>query len=265
MTATLFVAIAALYFVAAAIYLAHLVWGADPLARVGTWTLGVAAAAHAAFFAMDLAAGTLTFDIHEALAAAALLLTIAFLAAARGRPKMQVVGAFVTPVTLLFFLGAGLRRGVGTVPPEVRSAVLPIHVTVNVLGVVAFALAFGVAVAYLLQERQLRRKQLGGVFQRLPPLDVLDTLGFRLVTIGFPLLTLGVVSGALWAVRIDPDAPSISPTQMLGLVAWVMFAAVLLLRVAAGWRGRRAAYGTMLGFLCTCLLLLGYVLRDGSS
>jgi ABC-type uncharacterized transport system permease subunit len=265
MSSVLFAAIAVLYFVAGAIYLAHLIRGTEGLARIGTWTLAVAAVAHLALLGTDLYAGAMSFDIHEALAAAALLLTLAFLAAARGRPKMQVVGAFVTPVTLLFFLGAGLRRGVGTVPPEVRSAVLPLHVTVNVLGVVAFALAFGVALAYLLQERQLRRKQLGGIFQRLPPLDVLDTLGFRLVTIGFPLLTLGVVSGALWAVRIDPDAPSISPTQMFGLVAWVMFAGVLLLRVAAGWRGRRAAYGTMLGFLCTCLLLAGYVLRDGSS
>lgn len=261
----LFIAIAALYFVAGAVYIAHLVRGAEPLATFGTGALALAAAAHSVFLGVALASGSLTFDIHEALAAAALLLTIAFLAAARGRPKMQVVGAFVTPVTLLFFLGAGFRRGVGAVPPEVRSAVLPLHVTVNVLGVVAFALAFGVAIAYLLQERQLRKKQLGGLFQRLPPLDVLDNLGFRLVTIGFPLLTLGVVSGALWAVRIDPAAPSISPTQMLGLVAWVMFAAVLLLRVAAGWRGRRAAYGTMLGFLCTCLLLVGYVLREGGS
>jgi ABC-type uncharacterized transport system permease subunit len=66
-------------------------------------------------------------------------------------------------------------------------------------------------------------------------------------------------------VRLDPDAPALSTSQLVGLLAWLTFAAVLGLRVGAGWRGRRAAYGTMAGFLCTCLLLLGYVFRDGSG
>jgi ABC-type transport system involved in cytochrome c biogenesis permease subunit len=47
----------------------------------------------------------------------------------------------------------------------------------------------------------------------------------------------------------------------MGLVEWALFAAVLLLRAVAGWRGRRAALGTMLGFLVACAVLFGYVLR----
>lgn len=253
------------YVVASSLYIAFLTRGAENVARAATAALGTGVVAHALFLGLDITRGApFAFDIHQSLAIGSMVLTLAFLVTARGKPRMQVLGAFVTPITLLFFLGAGLRRSVTEVPEGVRSVVLPIHVIVNVLGVVAFALAFGMSVAYLLQERQLRTKQLGGIFQRLPPLDVLDSLGFRFIAIGFPLFTLGVVSGALWAVRLDPDAPVLSASQLIGLLAWIMFAAVLLLRVAAGWRGRRAAYGTMLGFLCTCLLLLGYVLRDAS-
>ncbi len=258
---SLFVITAALYAVAGALSLVFLARGDERLSRGGTLALVVAALSHGGYVALDAARlGSVPLtSIHDALAIASLLVIVVYLVILRGRPRLAVLGAFVTPVTLLLFLGAGLRRGVGAVPDDVRSMLLPLHVAVNVLGIVAFALAFGVAVAYMVQERQLRKKQLGGIFQRLPPLDVLDGLGFRLVAIGFPLFTLGVVSGTLWAVRLDP-AP-IGAAQTFGVLAWLMFAAVLLLRVAAGWRGRRAALGTMAGFACACAVLVSYWLR----
>ena len=73
--------------------------------------------------------------------------------------------------------------------------------------------------------------------------------------------TGGVITGTFWAVRLDPSAPSIGATQTIGVLAWLLFAVVLLLRVAVGWRGRRAAIGTMLGFVCACAVLVGYWLR----
>lgn len=244
----------------------YLVRGTESFGRWGAMLLAPAAVAHAIFLGAELSDGTARLaDIHQVLAVGSFLLVVTFLGVAyayRSRlPRVSVLGAFITPVTLLFFLLAAFHRGVGTVSDDVRSIVLPVHIIVNVLGEVAFALAFAVAIAYVLQERQLKRKKLTGLFQRLPPLDVLDMLGFRLVSAGFPLLSIGVVSGALWAVRLDPGAPPITLAQAFGLLAWLMFGGILLLRVAAGWRGRRAAIGTMLGFLCTCLLLVGYVVR----
>lgn len=268
----LFALTAALYFLAGALYLVFLGRGHEGLAKAGTALLGVAVVAHLAFLAVDfVAAGNVpTADIHQALAVLSLLVVLGYLATVtwesrRGAPRLLVLGAFITPVTLLLFLGAGFRRGVAVVGEDMRSALLPLHVSVNVLGLVAFAIAFGVALAYVLQERQLRKKKLGGLFQRLPPLDVLDSLSFRMVLIGFPLFTIGVITGTVWAVRLDPSAPQIGATQTIGVLAWLMFAAVLLLRVAAGWRGRRAAIGTMLGFLCACAVLIGYVLRDAGG
>ena len=257
-----------LYVIAWGVEVAFLFRGVESLARSGAMLLAPAAALHVAFLAVSIDDVRAT-DIHQVLAIGSFLLVVAFLVTAFvGRkkwPRLSVLAAFITPVTLLFFLLAGFRRGVGTVPDEVRSIVLPIHIAVNILGEIAFALAFAVAIAYVLQERQLRRKKLTGLFQRLPALDILDTLGFRLVSVGFPLLSLGIVSGALWAVRLDPSAPAIGATQSFGLIAWLMFGGVLLLRVAAGWRGRRAAIGTMLGFACTCVLLIGYVFRGSGA
>jgi ABC-type uncharacterized transport system permease subunit len=266
----LFALVAVLYATSGALYLAFLARGAEQTGKSASIALAAAVVTHVAYLVVDVVTSSrpLFADIHQALGVGSLLVALTYLGTVwfggeriSSRGKLQVLGAFVTPITLLFFLGAGFRRGV-QVSDEVRSALLPFHIGVNVLGVAAFALAFGVSIAYVLQERQLRRKKLSGILQRLPSLDTLDTLGFRMVIVGFPLLTLGVVTGTLWAVRLDPAAPPIGATQTMGLIEWALFAAVLLLRAVAGWRGRRAALGTMLGFLVACAVLFGYVLRS---
>lgn len=266
-TMVLFAITATLYFSASALYLAFLVRDGQRLAHAGTALLGVAVVSHMAFLVIDFVTGgnIPVTDIHQALAVASLLVVLAYLFTVRGKTRLLVLGAFMTPVTLLLFLGAGFRRGVASIDEDMRGAILPVHVAANVLGLVAFALAFGAAVAYVIQDHQLRQKKLGGLFRRLPPLDVLDALSFRLVAIGFLFFTVGVLTGTFWAVRIDPSHPAIGATQTIGVIAWLLFAGVLLLRVAVGWRGRRAAIGTMLGFLCACAVLVGYVLRGAGG
>ena len=259
----LFVVTAATYCIASGLYLVRLIRGSDGVGRFAKASLFAAVAAHFVYLGVDHMAQTTPAmpDIHRTLTFLSLGVVLAFLVAGKWRPGIDVLGAFLTPVTLLFFLGSGLGRSVAEVPAEVRSMLLPVHISVSVLGIVAFALAFASAVAYVMQERMLRQKRLGGLFQRLPPLDVLDVFGFRSVSVGFPLLTLGIVTGAFWTLRIHPDAPPLAPTHVFALVAWALFAAVLVLRVAAGWRGRRAAACTILGFLSSAAVLVGYVLR----
>lgn len=267
MVMALFALTALLYAVSCAVYARFLAAGAERSARAGAFLLAGAVVSHIAFLAASYARHGLvpTADIYQALALMSLIVVLVFLATARTRPRLRVLGAFITPVTLLLFLGAAFRgESVGPVPEHVRSVMLPVHVAVNVVGLAAFALAFAAAIAYLIQERQLRRKQLGGLFERLPALDVLDSLGLRAVLVGFLFLTVGVITGTVWAARLSSSAFALTAAQAVGVLAWLLFASVLFLRVAAGWRGRKAAIGTMLGFLCTMAVLVGYVLRaDG--
>lgn len=257
-----FVLTALAYAAASILYILRLMQGEEGAGRFARRTLIAALCAHALYLVSDQLAATITMPgIHRTLTYLSLGVVVVFLLATFRRPTIGVLGAFLAPTTLVFFLGSGLGRSVAEVPPGVRSALLPIHVSVNLLGIVSFALAFAAAVAYVMQERMLRRKQLGGIFQRLPPLDVLDGFGFRFVRIGFPLLTLGIVTGAFWTLRLGQGAETLSATHLFAIVAWVIFAAVLTLRVAAGWRGYRAAIGTILGFLSSTAVLAGYLLR----
>lgn len=257
-----FIVTAVLYGVASGLYLLHLVRGSRAIERAAHLGLGASVISHVVFLALEVADGRQGpfVDLHGTLAMLSLGVVGAFLLAVIRYP-ITILGAFITPVTLLLFLGSGLVRGVAEVTPAVRNALLPVHVAMNVIGVAAFAVAFVASLAYVMQERMLRQKRLGGVFHRLPSLDVLDALAFRSVTIGFPLLTAGVVSGALWIVRANSGVPTFSSTQTLGLITWVVFATVLVLRVAAGWRGRRAALGTIMGFACAMAVLAGYVVQ----
>jgi len=263
----LFVTTGVLYSASCVLYLILLGKGGEPIGKWATRILLVAGLSHLAYLGFDMAAsGRLPMDnIYQTLSSASLIIVVAYLIASRNY-RIAVLGAFITPVTLLFLMGAGLGRTVGPVPAEVRSALVPVHIGANVLGIAAFALAFAVALAYMIQERQLRQKKLSGLFHRLPALDVLDSLGLRFVTIGFPLLTLGIITGTAWAFQIDSNAPAISAAQGFAVLEWLVFASVLLLRVAVGWQGRRAAIGTIIGFACGTAVLLGYLLKaTGSS
>jgi ABC-type uncharacterized transport system permease subunit len=263
LTTLTFAATALLYAISGALFIAHLVRGGRGSAMWAGRVMGLAMAAHGGFLACDyfMLGHTVLDDIYDTMAVLSLLIAVAYLASMR-KHRLTVLGAFITPVTLLLFLGAGLRGSVPPVPEEVRSALLPLHVAVNVLGIAAFALAFAAAVGYVIQEKLLRRKQVVGVFQRLPALDVLDSLGLKLVTVGFPLFTIGLITGSFWvAQRSHTEALSVSAGQGFALLAWLFFGSVLVARAAAGWRGRRAAIGTMLGFAFAMAALGGYLLR----
>lgn len=262
----LFLATAVLYGISSCLYLVHLARGTEGLERPTNASLGLAVLLHAAFLIADyqLAGHNPTADIHSTLTLLSLGTVIGFLLMVIRYP-ITVLGAFITPVTLIFFLGSSLGRSVAPVPQEVRSALLPFHIGVNILGLVAFAIAFGASVAYVLQDHLLRTKRLGGVFHRLPALDVLDSVAFRSVIAGFPLFTIGVVTGALVAVRLHPHVPVLTAAQGIALLTWLVFAWVLVMRVVAGFQGRRAAYGTITGFLCAVAVLVAYIVRAGGG
>ncbi|MEO8878553.1 MAG: cytochrome c biogenesis protein CcsA [Polyangiaceae bacterium] len=263
----LFVATALLYLVASGIFLAHLV-GNTRLAgsRLGPVFLGVGVFFHACHIVVSSLVLHVcpVQGIHFALSVLSLCACIVYLAV-RVRYKVDVVGAFIAPLALTFLTAS---RFVAVAPDEssgVSSAILPLHVTVNLLGDALFSLAFAAAVAYLIQERQLKNKHFTGLFNRLPPLDALDKAEHRFLLAGFPLLTIGILTGAYWSRKVELGGAADVARAAFGYATWVLFAGVLLMRAAAGWRGRRAAYGTIAGFGLSVVVLLIYLLRTPST
>ena len=94
-----------------------------------------------------------------------------------------------------------------------------------------------------------------------PPLDALDKAVHRFLVAGFPLLTLGIVTGTVWAQNLESGTADEIMRVVFGYTTWLLFAAVLLLRAMAGWRGRRAAYGTIAGLGCAAAVAIIYLVR----
>jgi ABC-type uncharacterized transport system permease subunit len=255
-----FFATAAAYAVAAALFSAQLAKTPPKWARHALTALWIGAGLHVAFIGIGASAGVCPVrGIQGALTFFSVGLVVTFLLVSR-RYELRAVGAFVTPVTLLMLVSAHFSRASGPLSAGVRGVVLTIHIAANLIGQVAFALAFALSVGYLLQERRLKTKKLLGAFGRMPSLDVLDHLGFRCVTVGFPFLTVGIVLGAIVARRLG-EPFHFSPAQVLAILMWLVFAGVVAMRVSAGWRGRRAAIGTILGFLLGVAVLVTYLVR----
>jgi len=147
-----------------------------------------------------------------------------------------------------------VSSGATDLPPALRSAWLPIHVTLAFLGNAVFALAFATSLIYIFEDNRLKAKR-PGRRRLLPSLERLDDLNHRLLSWGFPLLTLGIVTGAVWAHFAWGEFWSWEARETWSLVTWSLYA-ILLHGRSVGWRGRRAATLTIFGF---AVLLVSFV------
>jgi cytochrome c-type biogenesis protein CcsB len=167
------------------------------------------------------------------------------------RTRMQVLGAFVAP-GVLAAVGAAMlltRDGHLEIPDSLRSAWLPVHVTLAFLGEALFMVAASVSVAYLVHESRLKAKRpMSPAEQPMPSLEKLDRINSRLLGWGFMMLSLAIVSGALWAEASWGHFWSWEPRESWSLITWLLYAGLLESRIAAGWRGRRAAALTLAVF-----------------
>lgn len=239
------------YSVGATSYLAYLVRPARLAARVGVGAMTAGFLFHGC--AVGLRAAELftdrTFRLSEGMSILAFLTVGAFLLVNRIY-KVPVIGAFIGPLALAILLSAhaipGTEKAMGG---PLFSVILPVHIGVALGGVSLFALGFAVALMYLLLEREVKAKKVGAMFRRLPSLDLLDSLNYRLVVLGFVLLSFTIATGAVFSQMENGNLLDLGAKQSFALIAWGVAASVVALRQTIGWRGRRVAVATMAGFV----------------
>jgi len=177
------------------------------------------------------------------------------------RYKVSILCSFVMPVVFLLMVSSSmLPQENKPLSPVLQSYWLVIHTVVAFLGNAAFAIAFGVGMMYLVQEHYVKSKHFGGIFGRLPSLQTLDELNYKLITLGFPLLTLAIITGSLWAESAWGSYWRWDPREVWSLTTWFIYAIILHARLIAGWRGRRAAMLSIAGFLIILVTFFGITL-----
>jgi ABC-type transport system involved in cytochrome c biogenesis permease subunit len=243
-------AAAALYALSAAFYVGY--FSRPRHARLATAGLGVMVAAfvvHAAAIGEGCRefGGKEFFTLRGGVVLATWLGAGAFLVLQR-MYRLPSLGAFVLPLLEVALIPTTLvDRTHPNVPAEViRNAAF--HVTAAILAVALFGIAFGVALMYLLQEREVKGKHFGALFSRLPSLEALDRLNQRLVRAGFVTFTVAILAGTLNAAVVWKSAWSWDPQQIISVLIWLLYGAMVQLR-HRGWHGHRYALLTLVGFL----------------
>jgi ABC-type uncharacterized transport system permease subunit len=171
------------------------------------------------------------------------------------RAPFRLLGlAVMPPAAALFVLsfvagggGAGGRSELGTL-------FLVLHVGLVLAAFAGFTLAAALAALYLWQDRRLKLRSPSLLRVRAPALTTLDSLTGRAVLAAVAALTLGMGIGF---ARVEGDGRGFDAVMAMTLVAWVFYAAFLVLRHEAGWRGRRAAYAVLTGFLLVVAVRAG--------
>jgi cytochrome c-type biogenesis protein CcsB len=172
--------------------------------------------------------------------------------------RLMVLGSFVAPFAAFLMLLSSTIPGVDmVVKPMYRSTWLTIHIGTMFIGNGMFAVTFLTAIMYLLQERQIKRKKLGAIHSRLPSLQTLDSINYYSLVYGFPLLTIGMITGSIYAQYALGSYWRWDPKETWSLITWLFYAALLHERVAVGWRGRRASIMSIICFLMLLFLFFG--------
>ena len=151
------------------------------------------------------------------------------------------------PVSLAVLLTLGtaitlLYRPSAPLVPALKSTWLVIHVSAAIISGGVFLLANSIAGAYLILDRYEQKGVRPIWAQKLPSLEVLDNLSYRLVALVFPLWTFAVIAGAIWAESAWGRYWGWDPKETWAFITWVAYAAYLHARVTVGWRGRKAAW-----------------------
>jgi ABC-type uncharacterized transport system permease subunit len=163
------------------------------------------------------------------------------------------LGLFVLPIAFFLVLVPALGPDHYTFPSQgVRVSWLIAHITALLLAYVSLGFSLLASVLYLVQERRLKPKPKArfltsedswwAPFDWLPPLDTLERLSEAMLEFGFPCMTVGLVIGAVLAQDTYGATYFLDPKIIAAFVSWAIYVLLLLVRRAAGLRGRKAAY-----------------------
>lgn len=195
--------------------------------------------------------------------AAALLLTstIAWLAiAGHAAFNMRIIGAFVAPLSTLIllikFFVAPMR--VETDNYDGNSLLLTLHVVPAILGQAFAIIACAVSIVFLWQQSLLKKKLLDQLTRNLPAIDRLERILAMSLWCGFLFITLGLLSGALYA-QLSADTLELNlPAKVIwAVLVWVWYLATLLARNVFNRPSKRIAQMSLAGFLLLFMTYFG--------
>ena len=177
--------------------------------------------------------------------------------------KNNLIGVIFSPIILFIDAFATLTlpsqmQESAPLIPALKSNWLMMHVSIMMLSYATLIAGSLIAIAFLIVSRNQEDKlQTNTLVQEQSLGRTLDDLSYRTLGVGFPLLTLGILSGAIWANEAWGSYWSWDPKETWALITWLIFAAYIHARLTKGWVGEKAALLGSIGFIIVWICYLG--------
>ncbi len=252
----------ALYLISFVLFVVYGSGRREPVAKTAIWAMALGGLVHTAAIGVRWnAAGHIPFtNMYEYANIMAWMAVVSFLMILR-RYYRPLIGLAVSPLIVVLIVSASM------LPNDVHSQLVPalqsywlhIHVALAAVGEGAFLVATAVSVMYLVVVR--RRKS--GAETGISP-ETLEEINYRALAIGYPLFTIGALfAGAIWAYEAWGSFWSWDPKEVGSLVIWLFYTLFLHGRYQRGWRGNRAAWMSIIGFVMILLSFFGNIFLGG--
>ena len=253
------------YGLAAFLYLAAWVFHKKQINNWASWAVVVGIAGNTAGFVLrwvesyQLGIGRIPLsNLYESLVFFSLMIAVIYFVI-EGKYGYRVIGAFAMPLAFLSMAYASLSPNISDtiqpLLPALKSNWLTVHVVTCFIGYAAFAIAFGLALMYLVKKEDADHEDT--ILSRVPHRRILDELNHQMVLFGFLFLSAGIISGAVWANSAWGRYWGWDPKETWSIITWFVYATLLHVRFMRGWRGKRIAIFSMVGFAAVLITYFG--------
>ena len=172
--------------------------------------------------------------------------------------KESIIGVFASPLIFLAIAYASfdpdISNKISPLIPALKSNWLIAHVITCFLGYAGFAVAFGFSIMYFVKPRNPEAES---IFAKLPSWELIDELTYQMVIFGFLFLTIGIITGAVWANSAWGTYWSWDPKETWSLITWFVYAIFMHLRMMRGWSGKNLAWISITGFIAVLFTYFG--------
>ncbi len=188
-------------------------------------------------------------SVFEAMSVTALLLTLLYLIIPSGL-KAESIGVFIFPLIFTFqALSAVGSRVVYLDKDLFKTPIFSFHTITTIIGYAAFVYSMILGIMYLHLFHELKIKKLRWMYDRLPPLELLEKMNNVSMNTGFIFLTLGILSGMVLARSAWGTIPFLDPKIFLSVILWLTYLFGILMRRFFKWIGKKLSYVSVFGFV----------------
>jgi ABC-type uncharacterized transport system permease subunit len=174
------------------------------------------------------------------------------------RYRVYAASFFVYPLVLLLLtVSAVVGESIEALEPEMRSNVFTAHLLLSTVGTAALLIGTAFMLLAWSQDRALRSKTRGRMWEWIPSLEVCKVVSHRALAFGFAIYTVGLLAGVLWSYRMNAGLMDLRIKQIGAVTAWVLFGLLLQMAISGAFRSRRTIIISGAAFVAIVVAILG--------